>query len=98
MSISPSFIARLAWVLGCVFAVGVHAESLRIGLASEPTAIDPHYHNLTTNNALAGHIFESLVFISPEMTVVPSLAESWKAIDDLTSEFKLRPQAKFSNG
>ena len=98
MSIPPSFIARLAFIFGCVFAVGVHAESLKIGLASEPTAIDPHYHNLSTNNALAEHIFETLVSMSPEMATVPSLAESWKAIDDLTWEFKLRPQAKFSNG
>ena len=33
------------------------AEELTIGLASEPTAMDPHFHNLGPNNARALHIF-----------------------------------------
>ena len=37
------------------------AQTLRIALASEPTAVDPHYHELTPNNALALHIFDNLV-------------------------------------
>ena len=37
------------------------AQTLRIALSSEPTAVDPHYHDLTPNNALALHIFDHLV-------------------------------------
>ncbi len=93
-----STIARLTCVLGCVFAVGSAAESLRVGLASQPTTIDPHHHLIAPNAALAAHIFESLVDMDADMRLIPRLAESWKAADDLTWEFKLRPNVKFSNG
>ena len=93
-----STIAGLTCVLGCVIAVGASAESLRVGLAAEPTAIDPHHHRITPNAALAAHIFESLVEMDADMRLIPRLAESWEATDDLTWEFKLRPNVKFSNG
>ena len=37
------------------------ATELRIGMASEPSAIDPHYHNLGPNNEIRRHMFESLI-------------------------------------
>ena len=43
------------------FIGSVAAQELRIGLGAEPTAMDPHYHNLSPNNSLLTHIFESLV-------------------------------------
>jgi len=81
-----------------MLACGAHADTLKIGLASEPTAIDPHYHQLTPNEALIMHIFEPLVAMNPDMELIPALATSWKAVDDVTWEFKLDPAAKFSNG
>ena len=33
------------------------AKDLTIGLKSEPSSIDPHYHNLGPNNAFATQIF-----------------------------------------
>ena len=35
--------------------------SLTVGLGTDVTAIDPHYHNLTPNNNVAAHIFGYLV-------------------------------------
>ena len=37
------------------------ADEVRVGLKSEPSSIDPHYHNLGPNNAFATQIFSSLV-------------------------------------
>lgn len=74
------------------------AQELKIGLASEPTSIDPHFHNLGPNNALRRHIFEGLVAQDAEQKIKPELATSWRALDDTTWEFKLRPGVKFSNG
>jgi peptide/nickel transport system substrate-binding protein len=79
-------------------ATPADAQDLRIGLASEPTAIDPHFHNLAANNALRRHIFESLVGQDAQQRPQPELATSWRALDDTTWEFKLRPDVKFSNG
>jgi len=38
-------IVILAFTLG-LLAAGAKAQDLRIGLAAEPSAMDPHYHNL----------------------------------------------------
>jgi peptide/nickel transport system substrate-binding protein len=87
-------------VLGILFAfaTAAAAQDLRIGLASEPTAMDPHYHNLSPNNSLLGHIFERLVDQDDRQNMVPGLAESWKAIDATTWEFKLRRNVRWHDG
>jgi peptide/nickel transport system substrate-binding protein len=74
------------------------AQELKIGLSAEPTSIDPHFHNLTPNNALRAHIFDALLAQDAEQKLKPALATSWRAVDDTTWEFKLRPGVKFSNG
>jgi peptide/nickel transport system substrate-binding protein len=81
-----------------ILAFNAQAQDLRIGLASEPTSMDPHYHNLSPNNSLLSHVFESLVDQDERQRLQPGLAESWKAIDDTTWEFKLRRGVKFHDG
>ena len=84
--------------LPLMLAAPAAAQELKIGLASEPTSIDPHFHNLGPNNALRRHVFEGLVGQNAEQKVQPELASSWRAVDETTWEFKLRPNVKFSNG
>ena len=48
-------------LLCLVWANGVSAQVLRAGIKGEPSSIDPHYHNLTPNNALAREIFDRLI-------------------------------------
>ena len=74
------------------------AAQIIIGSALEPSSIDPHYHNLGPNNAIARHIFESLVDTNEKQQLQPGLAESWKPINDTTWEFKLRQGVKFHDG
>ncbi len=74
------------------------AAEISIALSADVTSIDPHYHNLTPNNNVAEHIFETLVTKDPRSRLKPALAESWRAIDDLTWEFKLRKGVKFHDG
>ena len=95
------FRSRLALaVVACVLGAAVpsQAKDLKIALASEPTSIDPHFHNLTPNNSLAMHFFDALVIFDEKQRVTPGLAVSWKTIDDLTWEFKLRKGVKFHDG
>lgn len=75
-----------------------HGQVLRVGLASEPTAMDPHYHQATPNDALSAHVFETLVSADAGMKLTPGLATAWKPVDDTTWEFTLRQGVKFSNG
>jgi len=88
--------AVLSTLLG--FAGAATGQELRIGLAAEPTAMDPHYHNLSPNNSLLSHIFQSLVGQDERQRLEPELAESWKAINDTTWEFKLRKNVRFHDG
>ncbi|EBA11181.1 ABC transporter substrate-binding protein [Roseobacter sp. CCS2] len=74
------------------------AETLTIGLAAEPTSIDPHFHNVGPNNAIATHIFDHLVKRDENQQQMPGLAVSWAPIDDLTWEFKLREGVTFHDG
>lgn len=74
------------------------AADLSIALGADVTSIDPHFHNLTPNNNIGDHIFDTLVTKDPRGQLKPALAESWRAVDDLTWEFKLRKGVKFHDG
>jgi peptide/nickel transport system substrate-binding protein len=96
---APSFRLRLATALVATsLACPAVAQELKVGLASEPTSIDPHFHQLGPNNSMRRHIFEGLVATDDKQKLVPSLATSWRVLDERTWEFKLRPGVKFSNG
>ena len=79
-------------------AVGARERGVAIGLQAAITSIDPHYHNLSPNNSLLLHIFEPLVKRDANQKLIPGLATSWKALDELTWEFKLRRNVKFHDG
>lgn len=74
------------------------AQELKMAVGSEVTSIDPHYHNISPNNALAAGIFATLVDRDPQGRLQPSLALSWKPISDTVWEFELRPDVVFHNG
>jgi peptide/nickel transport system substrate-binding protein len=79
-------------------AGGAGAQEIRLGVSSEPTSMDPHFHNLSPNNSMLSHVFESLVGQDEKQRLVPELAESWKPIDSTTWEFKLRKGVRFHDG
>lgn len=75
------------------------AQSLVAAFASEPSSVDPLYHNLGPNNATRKHMFESLVGEGPDLAIIPKLAESWSSSEDgLTWTFNLRKGVKFHDG
>ena len=82
----------------CLLSAPAWAQSLKIALSSEPTAIDPHYHDLTPNNALAAHIFDGLTKQDEKQKVLPNLATSWENDGQNRWTFKLRQGVTFSNG
>jgi peptide/nickel transport system substrate-binding protein len=82
-------------------ATGVRAQPnrpLTVGMGGIPTGMDPHYHSSNNNNALLMQIFDPLVVIDTAGELRPRLAESWRVVDDLTWEFKLRPNVRFHDG
>src|SRR5690606_34795029 len=74
------------------------AQALRIGMAADVTAVDPHYANIAPNNAVAWHVFDALANVDADTRLVPGLATSWRALDDTTWEFTLRQRVRFHDG
>lgn len=88
----------VAFGIMAMAAGAASAEKLTIGLASEPTSLDPHFHNLGPNNAMSVHLFDRLIAQDEKQRLSPGLALSWKPVDELTWEFKLREGVKFHDG
>jgi len=88
----------LATVVAATFVGPLIAANLTIGLGTDVTALDPHYHNLTPNNNVASHVYGYLVERNEKSQMIPGLATEWKAIDPTTWEFKLRKGVKFHDG
>jgi peptide/nickel transport system substrate-binding protein len=74
------------------------ADDLRLALAVEPDAIDPHVHNFGGNKSFMPNLFDALTAIDANGKLVPNLATSWTLVDDLTWDITLRPNVTFSDG
>ena len=91
---------RLA--IACVFAIaplGIDAalaSELTIGRAVSASTMDPGF--LREPATLVDNVFDTLVARDNDMHLAPGLALSWKALDDTTWEFKLRPDVHFQDG
>ncbi len=82
----------------CAVVMSAAAQDLTVGLSTPVTSLDPHFHNLSPNNNVADHVFEKLVAKDGKEQIRPGLAESWKTLDELTWEFKLRKGVKWHDG
>ena len=96
LTIRSLVVLFVGWAVIGAGAAG--ASDLTIGIGADVTAIDPHYHNVTPNNNVAAHIFDYLVLRDERQKPIPGLAESWRTVDPLTWEFKLRRGVKFHDG
>ena len=88
----------LAAALAGTGTAAAQSDTARVGLATAFTAVDPHYHNQSTNFALGLHLFDPLVTREANGDLVPALATAWRTVDDRTWEFDLRRDVRFHNG
>jgi peptide/nickel transport system substrate-binding protein len=73
--------------------------TLRMGMQADPTAFDPQVTSATAIWRVVEHIYDTLTRIKPDLTVEPSLAESWEVSDDGTVyTFKIRQGVTFHDG
>jgi len=91
-------IIALAILIGLGVAAPAPAQELRIGIAQEPSSVDPHFNLVGPDESLARHLFDPLILQDERQRLMPGLAISWRAVTDRTWEFRLRPNVVFSDG
>lgn len=76
----------------------VSAQTLTIGIRAGQDSMDPHFTATGTHAEAMKHVYDTLVWSGDKLQLEPGLAESWKAVDPTTWEFKLRKGVKFHDG
>jgi len=78
-----TWILVLALALGFALAQPQYGGTLRVGMQTDPVGLDPHLSSATATRNMMENTYETLVMFSPTLEIVPGLAESWAASDDL---------------
>ena len=75
------------------------AGQIVIAIGGDPSTLDPQAADDGYERAVNDNVYETLLARdSKTMELVPRLAESWKELDAVTWELKLRKGIKFHNG
>ena len=78
------------------FAAG--AQNLTLGTKLELNTLDPHFFAAFPTNSSMQYFFDKLVEYDDKLRIAPSLATSWKLVDDHTWQFDLRRGVLFHDG
>ena len=74
------------------------AQTLTLGVRAGPESIDPHFTATGTHAEALTHVFDTLTRAGDQLEILPGIAESWRAVNATTWEFKLRQGVKFHDG
>lgn len=94
-------VAALAFSVTSGLAEGDYADTIVIGIVSEPTYLEPNAPAIGgTEIHVTDQIYEGLVTMNEDNTeIVPCLASDWTISDDgMVYTFNLVPGVKFSDG
>jgi len=72
--------------------------TLRIGLDSDLTTMDPHLSTAAVDRQVYQSIYNPLVRLDKDLTLKPELAEKWEFTDPTTLVMNLRKGVKFHDG
>jgi len=92
---AAAFAAATAIAAG---AAQAQTQTLTMAVGAPVTSLDPHYHQLAPNNAVADTVFDRLVNTDAQSRRIPGLALEWRAVEPTVWEYKLRPGVRFQNG
>lgn len=105
--------SALAIAIGAIFglsALGANAAVVPDGVklaekqqlvrnnGSEPQSLDPHKIEGVPESALARDLFEGITIVGPDGEILPGSATSWENKDFTVWTFKIREDAKWSDG
>ncbi|MDW8443169.1 MAG: ABC transporter substrate-binding protein [Acetobacteraceae bacterium] len=73
-------------------------RDVRVGFSQDALTLDPANHRNRETQTIIRNIHDGLLTRDPDMRIVPEIAESWRAIDAKTYEFRLRANIRFHSG
>ena len=73
-------------------------DTLVVADQYDPTTLDPIGHNDYPTSRACSHIYDTLIFLNPDGTLRPGLAEKWEFLSDTAYKMYLRKGVKFHNG
>jgi peptide/nickel transport system substrate-binding protein len=79
-------------------SASLSAQTLTLGTKLELNTLDPHFFSAFPTGSSHEMIYEKLAVLDEKLVPRPQLAESWKNLDNLTWEIKLRKGVVFHNG
>jgi peptide/nickel transport system substrate-binding protein len=86
-------------VLALPAFAGKKDGSVRFADPQQLDHADPYFNSVRIGVIFSHHVWDTLIYRNPRTNAyVPSLATSWKWLDDQTLEFELRRGVKFHNG
>lgn len=83
MKRTPLIVLILALALGFAWAQPQYGGTLRVGMQTDPVGLDMHLSSATATRNMLENTYETLVLFNPGLEIVPGLAESWEASEDL---------------
>ncbi len=89
----------LALLATCLLTgAAAFAQNLVLGTKLELNTLDPHFFAAFPTGSSHEYLYDKLVVLDGKLKVKPALAASWKLVDNLTWEFKLRQGVVFHDG
>lgn len=88
----------LACLAAACLALPAFAQNLVLGTKLELNTLDPHFFAAFPTGSSHEYLYDKLVVLDQKLRLKPALAESWKLVDDLTWEFRLRKGVVFHDG
>jgi len=85
-------------VLLCMFWLSVYSSTLNLSLSSNPSRINPVISSDTSSSEIESWLFNGLFKYDKDGNVVTDLASSYRFIDDVTLEIKLKKNVKWHDG
>jgi peptide/nickel transport system substrate-binding protein len=96
---TPAAVAKAGGTPGAATAKApTDKRNLVIATAGDISKLDPQMSTSSNDIYVSFNIYDNLLTRDPDLNLQPQLATEYKALDDTTWEFKLRPNVTFHNG
>ncbi|MCS6854506.1 MAG: ABC transporter substrate-binding protein [Elioraea sp.] len=90
--------AAAATLAPAVAGAQARTRDVRVGFSQDALTLDPANHRNRETQTIIRNIHDGLLTRDPDMRIVPEIAESWRAIDAKTYEFRIRANIRFHSG